>query len=78
MKVKIDTQAKTIEILEPISFSELQSLFEMVKGTDDYKLIPSKEEDTAQLLTPLPYYPTYPINTPSTSPWFHPPFTITC
>jgi hypothetical protein len=64
MKYTVDTEAKTIQLHDQLTITQLVGLLTDIKGGMDYKIIGVSPE--------IPYIPYYPL------PRYTPPYTVTC
>lgn len=62
MKVTIDTEKKTIELLEEVSFGKLYQFLESLFPGGEWKEYELKR--TVRVKVEKEYYPTYPFTTP--------------
>lgn len=71
MKLEIDTNKKTITILEEVPLSEVL-LFIQQFNTEGYKVLPDKSIDKIQVTRLTPIIPPYPLSDP------YNPYQVTC
>lgn len=80
MKITIDTENKTLTLLEEIDLLDLVLFVEGIANISDWKIIPYVKEKMSYIGVPYkePVITPSPFTQPWTQPWYDTPYKVTC